>query len=134
MDYIIFIAIVAVVVLAILFWPKKKGSVDSTDTTKKQGGTEQIGHKGAMGKSAKRPIQKGKKANRVEHKQKRTDSAELTDDELLQADNDTAQNKEFLKEFDNALSNTGDTLIQDETAAEEFYWATKESFKYKTIE
>ena len=60
-----------------------------------------------------------KKASSAKHKQKRTDSAELTDDELLQADNDIAQNKEFLKEFDNALSNTGDTLIQDETAAEE---------------
>lgn len=119
MDYIIFIAIVVVVVLAILFWPKKKGSVDSTDTTKKQGSIKQLGHKGAKGKSAKRPVQKVKKASSAKHKQKGTDSAELTDDELLQADNDIAQNKEFLKEFDNALSDTGDTLIQDETAAEE---------------
>ena len=45
MDYIIFIAIVVVAVLAILFWPKKRKGTpdheDDFDTKKKQNSTKQ---------------------------------------------------------------------------------------------
>lgn len=125
MDYIIFIAIVVVAVLAILFWPKKKKGASEHEadsaTKKKQNNAKQLGIKGSKKKPIKKPVQKANKPSKEELKQKKNDFAELTDDELLQADNDIAQNKEFLKEFDNALSNTGDTLIKEETAAEEVH-------------
>lgn len=123
MDYIIFIAIVVVAVLAILLWPKKKkGTPDHEDDfaiKKKQNNTKQPGIKGSKKKSIKKPVQKANKPSKAELKQKKNDSAELTDDELLQATGATLADKEFLKSFDKALSDTGDDFIKEEAAAEE---------------
>lgn len=125
MDYIIFIAIVAVAVLAILLWPKKKkGTPDHEDDfaiKKKQNNTKQPGIKGSKKKSIKKPVQKANKPSKAELKQKKNDSAELTDDELLQATGATLADKEFLKSFDKALSDTGDDFIKEEAAAEEVH-------------
>lgn len=125
MDYIIFIAIVVVAVLAILLWPKKKkGTPDHEDdfaTKKKQNNTKQPGIKGSKKKSIKKPVQKANKSSKAELKQKKNDSAELTDDELLQTMDDTLADKEFLKSFDKALSDTGDDFIKEEAAAEEVH-------------
>lgn len=125
MDYIIFIAIVVVAVLAILLWPKKKkGTPDHEDdfaTKKKQNNTKQPGIKGSKKKSIKKPVQKANKPSKEELKQKKNDSAELTDDELLQATGATLADKEFLKSFDKALSDTGDDFIKEEAAAEEVH-------------
>lgn len=123
MDYIIFIAIVVVAVLAILFWPKKKKGTpdheDDFDTKKKQNSTKQHGIKGSKKKSIKKPAQKANKPSKEDLKQKKNDSAELTDDELLQSIDDTLVDKEFLKSFDKALSDTGDDFTKEEAAAEE---------------
>ena len=123
MDYIIFIAIVVVAVLAILFWPKKKKGTpdheDDFDTKKKQNSTKQHGIKGSKKKSIKKPAQKANKPSKEDLKQKKNDSAELTDDELLQSIDDTLADKEFLKSFDKALSDTGDDFTKEEAAAEE---------------
>lgn len=123
MDYIIFIAIVVVAVLAILFWPKKKKGTpdheDDFDTKKKQNNTKQPGIKDSKKKSIKKPVQKANKPSKAELKQKKNDSAELTDDELLQSMDDTLADKEFLKSFDKALSDTGDDFTKEEAAAEE---------------
>lgn len=123
MDYIIFIAIVVVAVLAILFWPKKKKGTpdheDDFDTKKKQNSTKQHGIKGSKKKSIKKPAQKANKPSKEDLKQKKSDSAELTDDELLQSMDDTLADKEFLKSFDKALSDTGDDFTKEEAAAEE---------------
>ena len=125
MDYIIFIAIVVVAVLAILFWPKKKKGTqdheDDFDTKKKQNSTKQHGIKGSKKKSIKKPAQKANKPSKEDLKQKKNDSAELTDDELLQATGATLADKEFLKSFDKALSDTGDDFIKEEAAAEEVH-------------
>lgn len=125
MDYIIFIAIVVVAVLAILLWPKKKkGTPDHEDdfaTKKKQNNTKQPGIKGSKKKSIKKPVQKANKPSKAELKQKKNDSAELTDDELLQATGAALADKEFLKSFDKALSDTGDDFIKEEAAAEEVH-------------
>lgn len=125
MDYIIFIAIVVVAVLAILLWPKKKkGTPDHEDdfaTKKKQNNTKQPGIKGSKKKSIKKPVQKANKPSKAELKQKKNDSAELTDDELLQATGATLADKEFLKSFDKALSDTGDDFIKEKAAAEEVH-------------
>lgn len=124
MDYIIFIAIVVVAVLAILLWPKKKkGTPDHEDdftTKKKQNNTKQPGIKGSK-KSIKKPAQKVNKPSKAELKQKKNDSAELTDDELLQSMDTTLADKELLKSFDKALSDTGDDFIKEEAAAEEVH-------------
>lgn len=123
MHYIIFIAIVVVAVLAILFWPKKKKGTpdheDDFDTKKKQNSTKQHGIKGSKKKSIKKPAQKANKPSKEDLKQKKNDSAELTDDELLQSMDDTLADKEFLKSFDKALSDTGDDFTKEEAAAEE---------------
>lgn len=123
MDYIIFVAIVVVAVLAILFWPKKKKGTpdyeDDFDTKKKQNSTKQHGIKGSKKKSIKKPAQKANKPSKEDLKQKKNDSAELTDDELLQSIDDTLADKEFLKSFDKALSDTGDDFTKEEAAAEE---------------
>lgn len=123
MDYIIFIAIVVVAVLAILFWPKKKKGTpdheDDFDTKKKQNSTKQHGIKGSKKKSIKKPAQKANKPSKEDLKQKKNDSAELIDDELLQSIDDTLADKEFLKSFDKALSDTGDDFTKEEAAAEE---------------
>ena len=123
MDYIIFIAIVVVAVLAILFWPKKKKGTpdheDDFDTKKKQNSTKQHGIKGSKKKSIKKPAQKANKPSKEDLKQKKNDSAELTDDELLQSIDDTLVDKGFLKSFDKALSDTGDDFTKEEAAAEE---------------
>lgn len=125
MDYIIFIAIVVVAVLAILLWPKKKkGTPDHEDDfaiKKKQNNTKQPGIKGSKKKSIKKPVQKANKPSKAELKQKKNDSAELTDDELLQATGATLADKEFLKSFDKALSDTGDDFIKEEAASEEVH-------------
>lgn len=125
MDYIIFIAIVVVAVLAILLWPKKKkGTPDHEDdfaTKKKQNNTKQLGIKGSKKKPIKKPAQKAEKQSKVKSKPKENDSAELTDDELLQTMDDTLADKEFLKSFDKALSDTGDDFIKEEAAAEEVH-------------
>lgn len=126
MDYIIFIAIVVVAVLAILFWPKKKkGTQDHEDDfdtkKKKQNSTKQHGIKGSKKKSIKKPAQKANKPSKEDLKQKKNDSAELTDDELLQSMDDTLADKEFLKSFDKALSDTGDDFTKEEAAAEEVH-------------
>lgn len=126
MDYIIFIAIVVVAVLAILLWPKKKkGTPDHEDDfatkKKKQNNTKQPGIKGSKKKSIKKPVQKANKPSKAELKQKKNDSAELTDDELLQATGATLADKEFLKSFDKAISDTGDDFIKEEAAAEEVH-------------
>lgn len=129
MDYIIFIAIVVVAVLAILLWPKKKkGTPDHEDdftTKKKQNNTKQPGIKGSKKKSIKKPAQKANKPSKAELKQKKNDSAELTDDELLQSMDDTLADKEFLKSFDKALSDTGDDFTKEEAAAEEVRKSSK---------
>lgn len=129
MDYIIFIAIVVVAVLAILLWPKKKkGTPDHEDdftTKKKQNNTKQPGIKGSKKKSIKKPAQKANKPSKAELKQKKNDSAELTDDELLQATGATLADKEFLKSFDKALSDTGDDFTKEEAAAEEVRKSSK---------
>lgn len=129
MDYIIFIAIVVVVVLAILFWPKKKKGTqdheDDFDTKKKQNSTKQHGIKGSKKKSIKKPAQKANKPSKEDLKQKKNDSAELTDDELLQSMDDTLADKEFLKSFDKALSDTGDDFTKEEAAAEEVRKSSK---------
>lgn len=123
MDYIIFIAIVVVAVLAILFWPKKKKGTsdheDDFDTKKKQNNTKPHGIKDSKKKSIKKPAQKANKTSKEDLKQKKNDSAELTDDELLQSMDDTLADKEFLKSFDKALSDTGDDFTKEEAAAEE---------------
>lgn len=123
MDYIIFIAIVVVAVLAILFWPKKRKGTpdheDDFDTKKKRNSTKQHGIKGSKKKSIKKPAQKANKPSKEDLKQKKNDSAELTDDELLQSMDDTLADKEFLKSFDKALSDTGDDFIKEEATAEE---------------
>ena len=123
MDYIIFIAIVVVVVLAILFWPKKKKGTsnheDDSAIEKKQNNAKQLGIKGSKKKPIKKPAQKAEKQSKVKSKPKENDSAELTDDELLQTMDDTLADKEFLKSFDKALSDTGDDFIKEEAAAEE---------------
>lgn len=138
MDYIIFIAIVFVVVLAILFWPKKKkGTPDHEDdfaTKKKQNNTKQPGIKGSKKKSIKKPVQKANKPSKAELKQKKNDSAELTDDELLQATDATLTDKEFLKSFDKALSDTGDDFIKEEAAAEEVHKSSEVSSTEKKPE
>lgn len=125
MDYIIFIAIVVVVVLAILFWPKKKKGTsnheDDSAIEKKQNNTKQLGIKGSKKKPIKKPAQKAEKQSKVKSKPKENDSAELTDDELLQTMDDTLADKEFLKSFDKALSDTGDDFIKEEAAAEEVH-------------
>lgn len=129
MDYIIFIAIVVVAVLAILFWPKKKKGTpdheDDFDTKKKQNSTKQHGIKGSKKKSIKKPAQKANKPSKEDLKQKKNDSAELTDDELLQSIDDTLVDKEFLKSFDKALSDTGDDFTKEEAAAEEVRKSSK---------
>lgn len=129
MDYIIFIAIVVVAVLAILFWPKKKKGTqdheDDFDTKKKQNSTKQHGIKGSKKKSIKKPAQKANKPSKEDLKQKKNDSAELTDDELLQSTDDTLADKEFLKSFDKALSDTGDDFTKEEAAAEEVRKSSK---------
>ena len=123
MDYIIFIAIVVVVVIAILFWPKKKKGTsnheDDSAIEKKQNNAKQLGIKGSKKKPIKKPAQKAEKQSKVKSKPKGNDSAELTDDELLQTMNDTLADKELLKSFDKALSDTGDDFIKEEAAAEE---------------
>lgn len=138
MDYIIFIAIVFVVVLVILFWPKKKkGTPDHEDdfaTKKKQNNTKQPGIKGSKKKSIKKPVQKANKPSKAELKQKKNDSAELTDDELLQATDATLTDKEFLKSFDKALSDTGDDFIKEEAAAEEVHKSSEVSSTEKKPE
>ena len=128
MDYIIFIAIVVVVVLAILFWPKKKKGTsnheDDSAIEKKQNNAKQLGIKGSKKKPIKKPAQKAQKTekqSKVKSKPKENDSAELTDDELLQTMDDTLADKEFLKSFDKALSDTGDDFIKEEAAAEEVH-------------
>lgn len=125
MDYIIFIAIVVVAVLAILFWPKKKkGTLNHEDDSaieKKQNNAKQLGIKGSKKKPIKKPAQKAEKQSKVKSKPKENDSAELTDDELLQTMDDTLADKEFLKSFDKALSDTGDDFIKEEAAAEEVH-------------
>lgn len=125
MDYIIFIAIVVVAVLVILLWPKKKkGTPDHEDdfaTKKKQNNTKQPGIKDSKKKSIKKPVQKANKPSKAELKQKKNDSAELTDDELLQSMDTTLADKELLKSFDKALSDTGDDFIKEEAAAEEVH-------------
>lgn len=129
MDYIIFIAIVVVAVLAILFWPKKKKGTpdheDDFDTKKKQNSTKQHGIKGSKKKSIKKPAQKANKPSKEDLKQKKNDSAELTDDELLQSMDDTLADKEFLKSFDKALSDTCDDFTKEEAAAEEVRKSSK---------
>lgn len=129
MDYIIFIAIVVVAVLAILLWPKKKkGTPDHEDdfaTKKKQNNTKQPGIKGSKKKSIKKPAQKANKPSKEDLKQKKNDSAELTDDELLQSIDDTLADKEFLKSFDKALSDTGDDFTKEEATAEEVRKSSK---------
>lgn len=129
MDYIIFIAIVVVAVLAILFWPKKKKGTpdheDDFDTKKKQNSTKQHGIKGSKKKSIKKPAQKANKPSKEDLKQKKNDSAELTDDELLQSIDDTLADKEFLKSFDKALSDTGDDFTKEEATAEEVRKSSK---------
>ena len=129
MDYIIFIAIVVVAVLAILFWPKKRKGTpdheDDFDTKKKQNSTKQHGIKGSKKKSIKKPAQKANKPSKEDLKQKKNDSAELTDDELLQSMDDTLADKEFLKSFDKALSDTGDDFTKEEAAAEEVRKSSK---------
>ena len=129
MDYIIFIAIVVVAVLAILLWPKKKKGTpdheDDFDTKKKQNSTKQHGIKGSKKKSIKKPAQKANKPSKEDLKQKKNDSAELTDDELLQSMDDTLADKEFLKSFDKALSDTGDDFTKEEAAAEEVRKSSK---------
>lgn len=129
MDYIIFIAIVVVAVLAILFWPKKKKGTqdheDDFDTKKKQNSTKQHGIKGSKKKSIKKPAQKANKPSKEDLKQKKNDSAELTDDELLQSMDDTLADKEFLKSFDKVLSDTGDDFTKEEAAAEEVRKSSK---------
>ena len=129
MDYIIFIAIVVVAVLVILLWPKKKkGTPDHEDdfaTKKKQNNTKQPGIKDSKKKSIKKPVQKANKPSKAELKQKKNDSAELTDDELLQATGATLADKEFLKSFDKALSDTGDDFTKEEAAAEEVRKSSK---------
>lgn len=129
MDYIIFIAIVVVAVLAILFWPKKKKGTqdheDDFDTKKKQNSTKQHGIKGSKKKSIKKPAQKANKPSKEDLKQKKNDSAELTDDELLQSMDDTLADKEFLKSFDKALSDTDDDFTKEEAAAEEVRKSSK---------
>jgi hypothetical protein len=129
MDYIIFIAIVVVAVLAILFWPKKRKGTpdheDDFDTKKKQNSTKQHGIKGSKKKSIKKPAQKANKPSKEDLKQKKNDSAELTDDELLQSMDDTLADKEFLKSFDKALSDTGDDFIKEEATAEEVRKSSK---------
>ena len=138
MDYIIFIAIVVVTVLAILLWPKKKkGTPDHEDdfaTKKKQNNTKQPGIKGSKKKSIKKPVQKANKPSKAELKQKKNDSAELTDDELLQATDATLTDKEFLKSFDKALSDTGDDFIKEEAAAEEVHKSSEVSSTEKKPE
>lgn len=138
MDYIIFIAIVFVVVLVILFWPKKKkGTPDHEDdfaTKKKQNNTKQPEIKGSKKKSIKKPVQKANKPSKAELKQKKNDSAELTDDELLQATDATLTDKEFLKSFDKALSDTGDDFIKEEAAAEEVHKSSEVSSTEKKPE
>ena len=125
MDYIIFIAIVVVAVLAILFWPKKKKGTsnheDDSAIEKKQNNAKQLGIKGSKKKPIKKPAQKAEKQSKVKSKPKENDSAELTDDELLQTMDDTLADKEFLKSFDKALSDTGDDFIKEEAAAEEVH-------------
>lgn len=125
MDYIIFIAIVVVAVLAILFWPKKKKGTsnheDDSAIEKKQNNVKQLGIKGSKKKPIKKPAQKAEKQSKVKSKPKENDSAELTDDELLQTMDDTLADKEFLKSFDKALSDTGDDFIKEEAAAEEVH-------------
>lgn len=129
MDYIIFIAIVVVAVLAILFWPKKRKGTpdheDDFDTKKKRNSTKQHGIKGSKKKSIKKPAQKANKPSKEDLKQKKNDSAELTDDELLQSMDDTLADKEFLKSFDKALSDTGDDFIKEEATAEEVRKSSK---------
>lgn len=129
MDYIIFVAIVVVAVLAILFWPKKKKGTpdyeDDFDTKKKQNSTKQHGIKGSKKKSIKKPAQKANKPSKEDLKQKKNDSAELTDDELLQSMDDTLADKEFLKSFDKALSDTGDDFTKEEATAEEVRKSSK---------
>lgn len=129
MDYIIFIAIVVVAVLAILFWPKKKKGTpdheDDFDTKKKQNSTKQHGIKGSKKKSIKKPAQKANKPSKEDLKQKKNDSAELTDDELLQSMDDTLADKEFLKSFDKALSDTCDDFTKEEATAEEVRKSSK---------
>lgn len=125
MDYIIFIAIVVVAVLAILLWPKKKKGTsnheDDSAIEKKQNNAKQLGIKGSKKKPIKKPAQKAEKQSKVKSKPKENDSAELTDDELLQTMDDTLADKEFLKSFDKALSDTGDDFIKEEAAAEEVH-------------
>lgn len=129
MDYIIFIAIVVVAVLAILFWPKKRKGTpdheDDFDTKKKRNSTKQHEIKGSKKKSIKKPAQKANKPSKEDLKQKKNDSAELTDDELLQSMDDTLADKEFLKSFDKALSDTGDDFIKEEATAEEVRKSSK---------
>lgn len=129
MDYIIFIAIVVVAVLAILFWPKKKKGTsnheDDSAIEKKQNNAKQLGIKGSKKKPIKKPAQKANKPSKEDLKQKKNDSAELTDDELLQSMDDTLADKEFLKSFDKALSDTGDDFTKEEAAAEEVRKSSK---------
>lgn len=138
MDYIIFIAIVVVAVLAILFWPKKRKGTpdheDDFDTKKKQNSTKQHGIKGSKKKSIKKPVQKANKPSKEDLKQKKNDSAELTDDELLQSMDDTLADKEFLKSFDKALSDTGDDFTKEEAAAEEVRKSSKITYNEKKPE
>lgn len=138
MDYIIFIAIVVVAVLAILFWPRKKKGTpdheDDFDTKKKQNSTKQHGIKGSKKKSIKKPAQKANKPSKEDLKQKKNDSAELTDDELLQSIDDTLADKEFLKSFDKALSDTGDDFTKEEAAAEEVRKSSEVTFNEKKPE
>lgn len=125
MDYIIFIAIVVVAVLAILFWPKKKKGASEHEadsaTKKKQNNAKQLGIKGSKKKPIKKPVQKANKPSKEELKQKKNDFAELTDDELLQSMDTTPADKELLKSFDKTLSDTGDDFIKEEAAAEEVH-------------
>lgn len=138
MDYIIFIAIVVVAVLAILFWPKKKKGTsdheDDFDTKKKQNNTKPHGIKDSKKKSIKKPAQKANKTSKEDLKQKKNDSAELTDDELLQSTDATLTDKEFLKSFDKALSDTGDDFIKEEAAAEEVHKSSEVSSTEKKPE
>ena len=83
--------------------------------------TKQPGIKGSKKKSIKKPAQKANKPSKAELKQKKNDSAELTDDELLQSMDTTLADKELLKSFDKALSDTGDDFIKEEAAAEEVH-------------
>lgn len=125
MDYIIFIAIVVVAVLAILFWPKKKKGASEHEadsaTKKKQNNAKQLGIKGSKKKPIKKPVQKANKPSKEELKQKKNDFAELTDDELLQSMDTTPADKELLKSFDKTLLDTGDDFIKEEAAAEEVH-------------